>query len=202
MESSTSQEMKGNLDEQLRIMKSQFDQLNLENARLVEQFKEVGKMNNYWQRYDSEREKYIFKLTKSNQELQEKVSSLQHQIEIWNNKEGPLQQPSAQSTNAQDDEQNMKEEKVVIAALVDKIVKLKDRIIELEIGKESIQGKMEEVDILQQQVNVCVEDFKRERQDRERIHGDNLKLRRRLALLENQVCKFQCLKHNKRLSSS
>ena len=51
--SSTMQGMKNKSEEHLRIMKSQIDQLELENARLVEQFTEVMRMNSYWQRYDS-----------------------------------------------------------------------------------------------------------------------------------------------------
>ena len=49
--SSTMQGMKNNSEEHLRIMKSQIDQLELENARLVEQFTKVMRMNSYWQRY-------------------------------------------------------------------------------------------------------------------------------------------------------
>ena len=73
--------MKMEKTEEVRIYSSQIDQLERENARLLEQLKEIIKMNTHWQRYDSQREEYVIKLTKTNQELQDKVSDLQHQIE-------------------------------------------------------------------------------------------------------------------------
>ena len=191
---------KVNTEEQLRISRSQIDQLERENARLVEQLKEVIKMNTHWQRYDAQREEYVLKLTKTNQELQDKVSDLQHQIEDISilkgaeNKEEKsttteLQQ-SAQDKRDEAEQADLdalrKEEEV--AELTDRIAKLKDRIVELEIGRESRKKEDDDqVALLREQVNVCVEDFKQERKDRERIHGDNLKLRKRLALAENQV---------------
>ena len=48
--SSTMKGMKNNSEEDLGIMKSKIDQLELENARLEEQFTEVMRMNSYWQR--------------------------------------------------------------------------------------------------------------------------------------------------------
>ena len=206
--------------DQLRISRSQTDQLQRENARLVEQLKEVIKMNTHWQRYDSQREEYVQKLTKTNQELQDKVSDLQHQIEniavlkrrAKNKEETFTTTEPQQSAHFERDEQTnliildsalplrlpptmtttttttttAKEEEV--AELMDRIAKLKDRIVELEIGRESRKKEEDDqVALLREQVNVCVEDFKQERKDRERIHGDNLKLHKRLALAENQV---------------
>ena len=68
-----------NPEEQLRISRSQIGQLQRENARLVEKFKAVVKMNTHWQRYNSQREEYVCKMTRTNQELQDKVSRLQRQ---------------------------------------------------------------------------------------------------------------------------
>ena len=57
----------------------------------------------------------------------------------------------------------MIEEQGIIVALVDKIVKLKGKIIiELEIGKESIQGEVEDVAIYESKYE-CVQDFKKEK---------------------------------------
>ena len=67
----------------------------------------------------------------------------------------------------------------------DTIGQLRERIAELEIGRKKEDD--DQVALLREQLNVCVEDFKQERQDRERIHGDNLRLRERLAAAENEV---------------
>ena len=128
-----------NPEEQLRISRSRIDQLQRENARLVEKFKVVVKMNTHWQRYDSQREEYVLKMTRTNQELQDKVSDLQRQNE--NKKERSTDEESREVTRWDeqgDTETNpdalTKEEEV--ATLTDRIAQLKKRIVELEIGRE------------------------------------------------------------------
>ncbi|XP_072025902.1 uncharacterized protein [Amphiura filiformis] len=177
--------------EQLRISESQIDQLERENARLADQLKEVIRMNSHWQRYDAQREEYVLKLTRTNHELQDKVEDLQSRMEALNiPKESERKETSRKTDQAcggDDDLQALRKEEEV-AALVDRIAKLKDRIAELEKRRDT--SKKEEDDqiaMLHEQVNVCVEDFKQERKDRERIHGENLKLRKRLALAEKQI---------------
>ena len=186
--------------DKLRISRSQMDHLQCENTRLVEQLREVIKMNNHWKRYDSQREEYVQKLTKTNQELQDKISILQHQIEDIailkrpENKEEKLTTTELQQSahfkrdEAEQTALNALRKEEEVAELTDRIAKLKDRIVELEMGRESRKKEEDDqVALLREQVNVCVDDFKQERKDRERIHGDNLKLRKRLALAENQV---------------
>ena len=144
------------------------------------------------QRYDSQREEYVLKITRTNQELQDKVSDLQRQNE--NKKECSTHEESQEVArwNEQGDTETdpdalTKEEEV--ATLTDRIAQLKKRIVELEIGRELRKKEDDDqVALLSEQVNVCVEDFKQERKDRERIHEENLRLRQRLALTENQVC--------------
>ena len=182
--------------DKLRISRSQMDHLQCENTRLVKQLREVIKMNNHWQRYDSQREEYVQKLTKTNQELQDKISVLQHQIEDIailkraENKEEKLTTTELQQSAhfKRDEAEQTTLNALRFAELTERIAKLKDRIVELEMGRESRKKEEDDqVALLREQVNVCVEDFKQERKDRERIHGDNLKLRKRLALAENQV---------------
>ena len=178
-----------NPEEQLRISRSRIDQLQRENARLVEKFKVVVKMNNHWQRYDSQREEHVLKMTQTNQELQDKVSDLQRQNE--NKKERSTDEESREVTRwdeqgdtETDPDALTKEEEVATL-----IAQLKKRIVELEIGREFRKKEDDDqVALLREQVNVCVEDFKQERKDRERIHEENLRLRQRLALTDNQVC--------------
>ena len=181
-----------NPEEQLGISRSRIDQLQRENARLVEKFKVVVKMNTHWQRYDSQREEYVLKMTRTNQELQDKVSDLQRQNE--NKKERSTDEESREVTRWDeqgDTETNpnalTKEEEV--ATLTDRIAQLKKRIVELEIGREFRKKEDDDqVALLREQVNVCVENFKQERKDRERIHEEKFRLRQRLALTDNQVC--------------
>lgn len=175
-----------NTKEQLRVAASQIDQLNRENIRLTQQLKEVMKMNSHWQRYDGQREEHVFELTKSNRELREKVYQLQRAvIEPGKKKdEEPVKKPSKHEVQRVDP--ISKEEEV--EALSAKIVKLKERVAELEIGGENLKKEDDQVTLLREQLNVCVEDFKQERKDRERIHRENLKLRERLTLSEKQVC--------------
>ena len=181
-----------NPEEQLRISRSQIDQLQRENARLVEKFEVVVKMNTHWQCYDSQREEYVLKMTRTNQELQDKVSDLQRQNE--NKKERSTNEESREVTQwdehgdtETDPDALTKEEEV--ATLTDRIAQLRKRIVELEIGREFRKKEDDDqVALLREQVNVCVEDFKQERKDRERIHEEKLRLRQRLALTDNQVC--------------
>ena len=190
------------LEEQLRISSSQFDQLERENARVVIQLKEVIKMNNHWQRYDSQREEYVIKLTRTNQELQDKVSGLERQVEELSasaitecarpansnyvcGKADSTQelsaQPAVSSTTNREDE---------IAALTDHISKLQDKIATLEIGRASRKkADDDELAMLREQINVCVEDFKQERKDRERIHSENQRLKERLVQSEQIIRK-------------
>ena len=191
------------LEEQLRISSSQFDQLERENARVVIQLKEVIKMNNHWQRYDSQREEYVVKLTRTNQELQDKISGLERQIEelsasaisecarpadsnyVCGKADTTTQELSAQpvvssSTNREDE----------IAALTDHISKLQDKITTLETGRASRKkADDDELAMLREQINVCVEDFKQERKDRERIHSENQRLKERLVQSEQIIRK-------------
>lgn len=76
----TMEKIRLNTEKQLRISSSQIDQLERENARVVEQLKEVIKMNSHWQRYDSQREEYVLKLTRTNRDLQDKVSDLRKEV--------------------------------------------------------------------------------------------------------------------------
>ncbi|XP_072019246.1 uncharacterized protein [Amphiura filiformis] len=192
--------------EQLRIMDSQLDQLERENTRLVDQLKEVIRMNTHWQRYDAQREEYVVKLTKTNRELQDKVADLQHQISEFDKdleakKERPnLSDLAFESLQVEDEESKDRQRKTghleslllrkeeEIAALTDHVAQLKDRIAELENGKDTRRKKEDEkVLLLQEQVNVCMEDFKQERKDRERCHDENMRLKDRLAQVENDL---------------
>ena len=189
---------KFNPDEQSGIGTSKLDQLEGENPRLLERLEEVVKMNTHWQRYDAEREEHVCKLTKTNQKLLEQVRDLQLRTTDIGKKE---EESEGKRSTTQCDERKkteprdvrMKEEEV--EALSDKIGQLRVRIAELEISR--VCRKREDDDqvaLLREQVNVCVEDFKRERRDRERIHGDNLRLRQHLAEAENKVgVSFSCL---------
>ena len=91
------------------------------------------------QRYDSQREEYVLKITRTNQELQDKVSDLQRQNE--NKKECSTHEESQEVArwNEQGDTETdpdalTKEEEV--ATLTDRIAQLKKRIVELEMGRE------------------------------------------------------------------
>ena len=195
----------------MRIMSAQLDQLELENKRLVDQLKEVIRMNTHWQRYDSQREEYVMKLTRTNQELQDKVSDLQRQVSELNKglkmevkKERPRETEGTDilhgdstcskgssteqkaATSSSVSTSTCQEEE--IAALTDHVTKLKVRICELESGRVARQKHDEDqVALLREQVNVCVEDFRQERKDRERCHEENCRLKERLAQTENDL---------------
>ena len=152
---------------------SKIDRLKAENTRLLERLEEVVKMNTHWQFYDAEREKHVRQLTKTNQTLREQVRDLQ-----LVKKEEKMERSATRC-----DEPAKKAAPNEV--LSDTIGQLRERIAELEIGRKKEDD--DQVALLREQLNVCVEDFKQERQDRERIHGDNLRLRERLAAAENEV---------------
>ena len=198
----TDSDLKLSLEEQLRISSSQFDQLERENARVVIQLKEVIKMNNHWQRYDSQREEYVVKLTRTNQELQDKVSGLERQVEELstsaitecarpaNSNYVCGQADSTQELSAQPAVSSTTNREDEIAALTDHISKLEDKISTLERGRESRKkADDDELAMLREQINVCVEDFKQERKDRERIHSENQRLKERLVQSEQIIRK-------------
>ncbi len=180
------------MNDRLRIGKSQTDQLERENARLADQLKEVVKMNGHWQRYDAQREEYVLKLTRTNQELQDEIDELRGRLDAKSG--GKSEMPAKKTadraceTSGDAEEPQLQKDSEVVAALTDQVTKLRGRIAELE--EKGNRGKRDEDDqiaLLREQVHVCVEDFKQEREDREKVHGDNLKLMKRLALAEEQV---------------
>ena len=200
------------LEDQLHVANTQVDQLELENKRLVNQLREVIRMNTHWQRYDSQREEYVMKLTKSNQDLQDKVSDLQGQVTELNkhlkmevnvrpdltegvsianlrlggdDERKTEERPGKQPANEPFTFLRKEEE---IGALTDRIAKLKVRICELESELSAKQKQSEEqMALLREQINICVEDFKQERKDRERCHEENIRLQKRLAQVETDL---------------
>ena len=203
------------LEDQLHVANTQVDQLELENKRLVDQLREVIRMNTHWQRYDSQREEYVMKLTKTNQDLQDKFSNLQRQVTKQNKHlRMEVMQPQIaaegvgiaslrledgereteeylrkQHARQQADEpftfRRKDEEDEEFRALTDRVAKLKARICELESELSAKQKESEEkIALLREQVNICVEDFKQERKDRERCHEENVRLQKRLAQAE------------------
>lgn len=189
------------LEEQLRISGSQFDQLERENARVVIQLKEVIKMNNHWQRYDSQREEYVLKLTKTNQELQDQVRDLQKHVEELSATGRVCPRPvnSDHVIGVADTTEELSSEqppssanKDEMAAVKDYISKLEEKIKTLENSNFSNKtGENDELAMLREQINVCVEDFRHERHDRERIHTDNQTLRERLKQSQRIIRRYE-----------
>ncbi len=155
-------------------------------------------MNAHWQRYDAQREEYVQKLTTTNQELQDKVEDLQKLLEELLNKSsgssdsGHVKPSSPSPTREVSTASPEPSKEAEIAALTDHISKLKDRILVLEKGRASRKkADDDELAMLREQINVCVDDFKQERKDRERIHSENQRLRERLAQTEQTVMKSE-----------
>ena len=153
-------------------------------------------MNTHWQRYDAQREEHVLKLTKTIQELQDRVGNLQHRVqECTANQEFATSKANdllKQIRTSDDRPGELKgvESNQEVAALTKQINELRKRNKELEREKESKRegnASNDELAILREQINVCVEDFKQERRDRERIHAENERLRERLAQAEARV---------------
>lgn len=184
------------INEQLRIATSQVEQLHRENVRLADQLKEVIRMNTMWQRYDTRREEYILKITKTNGELQKDTRDLKRQIQCFVRTKAlkadadvdPIPEADHQTSHHRTTS-NMDATATTVALQIaqfsDHVVDLKEWIIEMNKNKESRRRTdEEEMMLLREQIEVCIEDFKRERKDRERIHVDNENLRKRLVEAE------------------
>lgn len=152
-------------------------------------------MNTHWQRYDAQREEHVLKLTKTIQELQDRVSNLQHKVqECTANQEFAMSKANDLLKQITSDDRPGElqgpESNEEVTALTKQINELRKRNKELEREKESKRegnASNDEIAILREQINVCVEDFKQERRDRERIHAENERLRERLAQAEARV---------------
>ncbi len=184
------------------------NQLVEERDKLSGQLHEVIKMNSHWQRYDSQREEYVLKLTKTNQDMNKRNSDLEQQLlqrstcSACNNGSSKADDGSNHTnreSDANDDrpkqlqgslESTFQNQKEQVSSLKRHIHELQERIKELEknnTGQSRRLHKEDELAILREQVNVCVEDFKQERRDRERIHAENSRLKERLAQAETQI---------------
>ncbi|XP_072026698.1 uncharacterized protein [Amphiura filiformis] len=184
----------------------QLNQLLEENEKLTSQLKEVVKMNTHWQRYDAQREDHVLKLTTTIQDLKYRISDLERQLQesATNNrievsktdkilKRVHLNGESAAEGGARPrelkgPESSYEEQEDKISILTQHIHELKEKNKALEKSKTT-KGvhKEDELAILREQINVCVEDFKQERRDRERIHAENGRLKERLAGVETQI---------------
>jgi hypothetical protein len=177
-------------EEQLRIASSQTDQLASENERLTEQLNEVIRKNNYWQRYDEQRESHVEGLTKTNQELQNKVEILQSRL--TNISEASNTQQTRSTGLGHTTGSTMIEDGISVSAEVVTlpvlVANLKDNFVGLETERDKKKKEKDDhMALLHEQLEVCVEDFKQERKDRERIQGENLTLKKRLELAEKRV---------------
>jgi chromosome segregation ATPase len=184
-------------DERLRI--TQCDQLEKENTLLVDQLKELTRMNSHWQRYDAQREEYVLKLTKTNQELQDKLENVSETSGDAKTTSStslpPIPLPmsktkTAPDTDHKDKDKDRNETKVtpmVMEEMTKRINELeqrdKDNISQIKSLKEQIktvrespEEMQETIDMLREQISVCVVDFKAERADRERLNEEKLKL--------------------------
>ena len=77
---STEDESRVSLSDRLKIGEEQVKQLEKENSRVTDQLREVIGMNTRWQRYNEQRETYVVKLTKTNQQQQSKITVLEQQV--------------------------------------------------------------------------------------------------------------------------
>jgi len=160
------------IQEQLRISESQLDQLDRENKILTQQLKEVIAMNTHWQRYDADRTSCVYKLNKTNRDLQRRIRDLEG-VGVRTGDTNSQGEHLPHSRNQEVITRGSDSEAIVeIATLTDRMAKLMDRVVDLENGRHARKKEEDDqVALLRQQIDVCVEDFEAERKDRERIHG-------------------------------
>lgn len=179
--------------QQSATLPEQFAALQLDNDKLTSQHKEVIQMNTHWQRYDTQREKYVLQLSTANHDLQQNVSSLRHQLQ-----QEKKRAVGVTDTKLHDEKTRDLKEPVnpregnrdggTVNALTQTVQKLQEKILDLEMGRASMKKEDDDqLTMLREQINVCIEDFKQERTDRERIQEENDKLRERLARAEQQA---------------
>ncbi|XP_071793237.1 uncharacterized protein [Asterias amurensis] len=177
--------------DQLQISQRQTAQLERENKRLISQLKEVIDMNRNWQRYDEQRDAYINKLHAANNELLSKLSStkksvseLQRQVsqEKLANSEKQFCAASSSSTGqdvGMDARMAVKEKELY--TLKDEIERLNEYIASLQRSESKRRRNEEErISIFKAQIEACMDDFRQERADSEKVKTEKLRLRGRL----------------------
>ncbi|XP_072025901.1 uncharacterized protein [Amphiura filiformis] len=134
-------------------------------------------MNAHWQRYDAQREEYVQKLTRTNQELQDKAEDLQKLVDEL------LDKCERSSENMHHHDHYASSSPEVSSTSPEP-----SSISSSRLSRKKTDAD-DELVMLREQINLCVEDFKQERNDRERIHSENQRLRERLAQTEQIVMK-------------
>ncbi len=175
--------------DQLHISQRQTAQLERENKRLVSQLREVIDMNRNWQRYDEQRDAYIVKLHSANNELLSKLSSmkksnseLQRQVSQEKLANSERQSCAASSSSAGHDvalDARMALKEKELYTHRDEIERLNEYIASLQRSESKRRRNEEErISIFKAQIEACLEDFRQERADSEKVKSEKLKLRK------------------------
>ncbi|XP_033633002.1 TNFAIP3-interacting protein 2-like [Asterias rubens] len=195
---STEDESRVSLSDRLKIGEEQVKQLEKENSRVTDQLREVIGMNTRWQRYNEQRETYVVKLTKTNQQQQSKITVLEQQVrgleQNINDLNTLLQKMDAGKKKNTDAYVMSLEQQLVQKE--DEVIELKEQVATLKVTlhttekQRGVAQRLEDKDMietLKQQLKVYQEDFNQERKDRERLQGNNDILRHRLKESQNMV---------------
>ncbi|XP_022080893.1 TNFAIP3-interacting protein 3-like [Acanthaster planci] len=199
--------------EKLQLSQRQTAQKELENERLINQLKEVIAMNVRWQRYDDQRETYVRKLHAANRELHSKLAAtektcaeLQQQMSRKNLQEerpdlsGSTSPPKDSKASQERSDRTVpfcaldakfaRKEKE-IATLTDQIERLEAQIASLQRSEAKRRDDEEEhIALFKAQLEVCMEDFRQERSDRERINAERQCLRQQLDESEQTITRL------------
>ncbi|XP_038046801.1 centrosomal protein of 55 kDa-like [Patiria miniata] len=192
--------------EQFRLSQRQTAQMELENGRLASQLKEVVGMNTRWQRYDEQREAYVLKLHAANKELLGKLNALQktyselkEQIsreKLREERPDLLKDPKVTEASNRTapmcalDAKFARKEKEM-ATLTDQIERLEAQVAALQrSAAKRREDEEERIALFKAQLEVCMEDFRQERKDREKMNSDRLRLRKQLDEAEMTIARL------------
>lgn len=165
-------------------------------TRLTENLRAVTVMNDKWQKYNEDREKY--------------VKRLRDDLENYTKKLLPEKEKELSETRARERqfEKTVKDQQTTISnfsKLMDELDQKDDReralmmrVRELEAEVDSLKKmrdrpgeSRENVKLLQQQLEVCIDDFKSEKKEKERYRDEARTLRKKSEEVETLLQEYQ-----------
>lgn len=173
---------------------AEISQLLEEKKKLVEKVEEVSEMNRRWQKYYEEREKYTQSLEFRIQDLEKSYSdALRGGVtEELNRQMEQLVTASREKLEQVDDlrrkaENEAEQLRRVLGAKEAEIVQLQDQVTILSMSSpHNPAADTSTIELLKAQIQVCTEDFEKERQDRQFALQKVSSLQEQIYRLQNQ----------------
>ncbi|XP_071827619.1 uncharacterized protein [Apostichopus japonicus] len=163
--------------------------------RILEQLRDVTVMNDKWQKYNKERERYVDGIRRDLEKTKKKLQARDKELMEMKARERELEKTIRDNQNIISnfsklmDDLDEKEAKERTLSM--RVCELEKEVDSLRRMNNTTEANAENEQLLQQQLQICIEDFKTEKKEKNKYKQEAISLRKKSMEAESLLQDYQ-----------